>query len=86
MASLTVAADPAIVSERKAGHEHDAYSEGIVLIFVLAAVAMPLFLVFLDMAIIYTVTPTITGSSSTRSPTSAGTQEPISGPAPPARP
>ena len=39
-ASLTVAADPAVVSERKAGHEHDAYPEGIALISILAAVAV----------------------------------------------
>jgi hypothetical protein len=38
MASLTIAADPAIGSERWVGHEHDAYPEGIVLISILAAV------------------------------------------------
>jgi len=49
--SLTVAADPAVVSERKAGHEHNAYPEGIALISILGAVAVSFFLVFLDMAI-----------------------------------
>lgn len=38
--SLTVAADPAVVPGRKAGHEHDAYPEGIALISILAAVAV----------------------------------------------
>ncbi|MCJ1391059.1 hypothetical protein MMC18_003920 [Xylographa bjoerkii] len=58
--SLTVAADPAVVPERKAGHEHDAYPEGIALISILAAVAVSFFLVFLDMAVMSTVTPAIT--------------------------
>ena len=59
--SLTVAADPAVVvSERKAGHEHDAYPEGIALISILAAVAVSFFLVFLDIAIMSTVTPAVT--------------------------
>ncbi|KAH8714852.1 major facilitator superfamily domain-containing protein [Phaeosphaeriaceae sp. PMI808] len=56
--SSAVAADPAVVSERKAGHEHDAYPEGIALISILAAVSF--FLVFLDMAIMSTVTPALT--------------------------
>lgn len=59
-ASLTVAVDPAVVSERKAGHEHDAYPEGIALVSILAAVAASFFLVFLDMAIMSTVTPALT--------------------------
>ncbi|RYP64161.1 hypothetical protein DL771_008897 [Monosporascus sp. 5C6A] len=48
------------VPERKAGHEHDAYPEGIALISILAAVAVSFFLVFLDMAIMSTVTPAVT--------------------------
>ncbi|KAF1965559.1 hypothetical protein BU23DRAFT_627417 [Bimuria novae-zelandiae CBS 107.79] len=59
-ASLTIAADPAVVSERKVGHEHDAYPEGIALISILAAVAVSFFLVFLNMAIMSTVTPGLT--------------------------
>jgi hypothetical protein len=59
-ARLTVAVDPAVVSERKAGHEHDAYPEGITLISILAAVAVSFFLVFLDMAIMFTVTSAVT--------------------------
>ena len=58
--SLTDAVDPAVVLERKAGHEHDAYPEGIALISILAAVAVSFFLVFLDMAVMSTVTPAIT--------------------------
>jgi MFS family permease len=59
-ASVTDAADLGVVSERKAGHEHDAYPEGIALISILAAVAVSFFLVFLDMAIMSTVTPALT--------------------------
>jgi MFS family permease len=59
-ASLTAAVDLAVVSERKAGHEHDAYPAGVALISVLAAVAVSFFLVFLDMAIMSTVTPAVT--------------------------
>lgn len=59
-ASLTVVVDPAIVSERKAGHEHDAYPEGIALLSILASAAVSFFLVFLDMAIMSTVTPALT--------------------------
>lgn len=58
--SLNVATDPTVVSERKAGHEHDAYPEGIALISILAGVAVSFFLVFLDMAIMSTVTPAVT--------------------------
>ncbi len=58
--SLPAAVDPAVVSERKAGHEHDAYPEGIALISILAAVAVSFFLVFLDMAVMSTVTPAVT--------------------------
>lgn len=58
--TLNDGADPAVVAERKAGHEHDDYPEGIALISILAAVALSFFLVFLDMAIMSTVTPAVT--------------------------
>jgi MFS family permease len=58
-ASLTPAG-PAVVSERQAGHEHDDYPTGIALITILAAVAISFFLVFLDMAVMSTVTPAVT--------------------------
>ncbi|KAI1866607.1 uncharacterized protein JN550_007460 [Neoarthrinium moseri] len=53
-------ADAAAVSERKAGHEHDAYPTDRALIAILGAVAVSFFLVFLDMAIMSTVAPAIT--------------------------
>jgi MFS family permease len=58
--SLTDDTVPAVVSGRKAGHEHDAYPEGIALISILAAVTVSFFLVFLDMSIMSTVTPALT--------------------------
>jgi hypothetical protein len=54
------AADAAVVSERKAGHEHDAYPTGLALIAILGAVAVAFFLVFLDMAVMSTVAPAVT--------------------------
>ncbi|KAK0706241.1 major facilitator superfamily domain-containing protein [Lasiosphaeria miniovina] len=54
------AADAAVVSERKAGHEHDAYPTGLALMAILGAVAVSFFLVFLDMAVMSTVAPAVT--------------------------
>lgn len=53
------AADGAVVSERKAGQEHDAYPTGLALIAILGAVAIAFFLVFLDMAVMSTVAPAV---------------------------
>lgn len=52
--------DAVVVPERKAGHEHDAYPTGIALISILASIAVSFFLVFLDMAVMSTVTPAVT--------------------------
>jgi hypothetical protein len=64
-ANFTVAADRAVTLERKAGHEHAAYPEGIARISNFTAVVVLFFFVFLDMAIMSTVMPAVTAQFNT---------------------